>query len=139
MRRYLSLILALAIKDGRIFLADRRAAALSFLVPVVLASAFGLVFHKTPGESAAPRLPMVVVIESDGPFTRKVVADLLASPRVEAEIVTRAEADARAHEEYAQFEVRRREQAEVQGEEDALRSLEAAARELPPRSREAQP
>ena len=52
---------------------------------------------------------------------------------------TRAEADARAHEEYAQFEVRRREQAEVQGEEDALRSLEAAARELPPRSREAQP
>ncbi len=95
MRRYLSLILTLAIKDGRIFLADRRAAALSFLVPVVLASAFGLVFHKTPGESAAPRLPMVVVVESDGPFTRKVVADLLASPRVEAEIVTRAEAETR--------------------------------------------
>jgi len=94
-RRYLSLILTLAIKDGRIFLADRRAAALSFLVPVVLASAFGILFHKTPGQSTSPRLPMVVVVESEGPFTRQVVEDLLASPRVEAEIVTRAEAEAR--------------------------------------------
>jgi len=94
-RRYLSLILALAAKDVRVFLADRRAAALSFAVPIVLASAFGLIFHKTPGQSAAPQLPIVVVVESDGPFTKQVVADLLASPRIDAEVVSRAEAEAR--------------------------------------------
>ena len=36
----------LAGKDWRLFWADRRAAALCFLVPVVLASAFGLIFAR---------------------------------------------------------------------------------------------
>ena len=91
----LALILTLAAKDWRLFLADRRAAALCFAVPVVLASAFGMIFHKGPGQSGAPRLPLLVVAEDDGPFTRQVVADLLASPRVEAEVVSAAEAEAR--------------------------------------------
>ena len=34
----------LAAKDWRLFWADRRAAVLCFVVPVVLASAFGLIF-----------------------------------------------------------------------------------------------
>ncbi|OWK45696.1 ABC transporter permease [Fimbriiglobus ruber] len=90
-----SLILALAAKDWRLFLADRRAAVLCFAVPIVLASAFGLVFHRAPGKSGAPRLSLLVVDEDGGPFTRRVVDDLLASARVEAEVVTAAVADER--------------------------------------------
>lgn len=95
MRRHLALIAALAAKDWQLFLADRRAAALCFAVPIVLASAFGIVFHKTAGAADAPKLQVVIVVEDDGPFTRRVVEDLLLSPRVEAEVVTAADADRR--------------------------------------------
>src|SRR5690348_9452806 len=91
----LTLILALAAKDWRLFLADRRAAVLCFAVPIVLASAFGIVFHRGAGRAGAPRLPLLIVVEGDGPFTSQVVADLLASPRVEAEVVSAADAEAR--------------------------------------------
>lgn len=93
--RYLPLILALAAKDLRLFLADRRAALLCFAVPIVLASGFGLVFNKAPGSSGAPKLQLLIVTEDEGPFTRQVVADLLASPRLEAELVRRDEAEKR--------------------------------------------
>ena len=91
----LRLILTLAGKDWRLFWADRRAAALSFAVPVVLAAAFGLIFARPTEDKAAPRLPVAIVVEDDGPFTRRVAADLLASPRFEAVETTRAEAAVR--------------------------------------------
>ena len=91
----LRLILTLAAKDWRLFLADRRAAVLGFAVPIVLASAFGLLFDRGSDTGGAPKLPLLIVVEDDGPFTRAVVADLLASPRVEAEVTTTADADRR--------------------------------------------
>jgi ABC-2 type transport system permease protein len=90
---YLQLVLTLAGKDWRLFWADRRAAVLCFLVPVVLASAFGLIFHR-PAQDAA-RLPVMIVVEDDGPFTRRLADDLLASPRLEAVELSRAEAERR--------------------------------------------
>lgn len=95
MRRHLSLIFALAVKDWSLFLADKRGAMLAFAVPVVLASAFGLIFARPTDRTEAVRLPLVVVIEDDGPFTREVAEALIASPRVEAELVSRAEAERR--------------------------------------------
>jgi ABC-2 type transport system permease protein len=92
MMHHLRLIGALAAKDWRLFLADRRAAALCFLVPIALASAFGLVFDRPPGQTGAPKLPLLVVDADGGPFTRAVIADLLASPRIEAEVVSVDEA-----------------------------------------------
>ena len=89
----LSLTLALARKDWRLFWADRRAAALCFIVPVLLASAFGTIFHRTPTDDANAKLPVVVVVEDDGPFTRQVATDLLASQRLDAKEVSRAEAE----------------------------------------------
>jgi len=91
-----SLIAALTAKDWRLFWADRRAAVLGFLVPIVLASAFGLIFHRpSPNAPAiAAKLPVLVVIEDDGPFTDLVAVDLLASPRLEARYARRAEAEA---------------------------------------------
>jgi ABC-2 type transport system permease protein len=87
----LSLTLALARKDWRLFWADRRAAALCFIVPVLLASAFGTIFHRSAPDSA--KLPLVVVVEDPGPFTRLVADDLLASPQLEARELPRAEAE----------------------------------------------
>ncbi len=95
MRRQLNLILALVGKDWRLFLADKRAALLAFAVPIVLASAFGLIFDRPTGPSGGVRLPLLVVVEDCGAFTRSVADELVASPRVEAEIVTRAEAEER--------------------------------------------
>jgi ABC-2 type transport system permease protein len=92
---YPGLILALAGKDWRLFWADRRAAALCFLVPVVLASAFGAIFGRTTADKAATRLPVAVVVEDDGPFTRQIADELLASPRAEAVELSRAAAEAR--------------------------------------------
>jgi ABC-2 type transport system permease protein len=90
----LGLIVTLAAKDWRLFWADRRGAILCFVVPIVLASAFGIIFHR-PGtnSSAASRLPVLVVIEDDGPFTDLVAVDLLSSPRLDARYATRTEAE----------------------------------------------
>jgi ABC-2 type transport system permease protein len=90
----LSLALTLARKDWRLFWSDRRAALLCFIVPVVLASTFGIIFHRpAPGASSA-KLPVLVVVEDDGPFTRQVADGLLASNRLDAKESPRAEAEA---------------------------------------------
>jgi ABC-2 type transport system permease protein len=90
----LQLTLSLARKDWRLFWADRRAALLCFVVPVVLASAFGLIFNRPDADAAHARLPVVIVVEDGGPFTRQVADDLLASPRLEAKEVSREDAEA---------------------------------------------
>jgi ABC-2 type transport system permease protein len=87
-----SLVLALVAKDWRLFWSDRRAALLCFVVPVILASAFGIIFHR-PAPTTQTKLPMLLVIEDDGPFTAQVAADLLASPRLDVKHATRAEAE----------------------------------------------
>lgn len=92
MRHRLALILAIAGKDWRLFWADRRAAAFAFLVPIVLASAFGIIFHRPSSGEGDVRLPIVVAMEEDGPFTRQVMNDVLASKRFEAREVSLAEA-----------------------------------------------
>lgn len=91
----IALIVTLAAKDWRLFWADRRGAILCFAVPIVLASAFGIIFHR-PGanHASASRLPVLVVIEDDGPFTDLVAVDLLSSPRLDAQYATRTEAEA---------------------------------------------
>ena len=91
----LSLVLTLAGKDWRLFWADRRAALLCFAVPIVLASAFGLIFARQTEARSATRLPIAIVVEDDGPFTRQIADDLLASDRFEAVELTRGEAEAR--------------------------------------------
>lgn len=95
MRRQLNAILAVAGKDWQLFFADRRAALLCFAVPIVLASAFGLIFARPTDKAAVVKLPLLVVLEDDGPFTRAVADDLLTGPRVEAEIVSAEEANRR--------------------------------------------
>ncbi|HEV3384745.1 MAG TPA: ABC transporter permease [Gemmata sp.] len=91
---YLSTILTLAGKDWRLFWADRRAAVLCFLVPIALASAFGMIFHRPAADSTTSNvcLPVLIVVEDDGPFTAQVAVDLLNSTRLEAKTATRSDA-----------------------------------------------
>lgn len=95
MRHRLNLIFALAVKDWRLFLADRRAAILGFAVPIVLASTFGLIFARPTDKPGGVKLPVVVAVEGDGPFTRSIAEEFVAGSRVEAEIVAREEIDKR--------------------------------------------
>lgn len=90
----LGLTLALAAKDWRLFWADRRAALLCFVVPVVLASAFGLIFHRPSADAAPTKLPVLLVVEDGGAFAAQVAAELLSSPRLDVKSATREEAEA---------------------------------------------
>jgi ABC-2 type transport system permease protein len=91
----LGLVLAIAGKDWRLFWADRRAALLAFVVPIVLASAFGLIFVRQTESRSGTKLPVAIVVEDDGPLTQQVVLDLLASERLEATLLSRSEAEER--------------------------------------------
>jgi len=95
MRRELSLIFSLALKDWQLFFADKRAALLCFAVPIVLASTFGMVFHRPADATNAPRLPVLIVLEDDAIFTQELVGEMMRSPRLEAELVNRTTADKR--------------------------------------------
>jgi ABC-2 type transport system permease protein len=95
MRQRLHLILALAVKDWSLFLADKRAAALGFVVPIVLASTFGLIFARPADKPGGVKLPLTVAVEGDGPFTRSIAEEFAAGPRVEAELVAREEIEQR--------------------------------------------
>src|SRR5213592_4993294 len=95
---YTSLVIALAGKDWRLFWADRRAAVLCFAVPIVLASAFGLIFARQTEGRTANRLPVAIVVEDDGPFTRRIADALLVSSRFEAVELSRTEAESHVSE-----------------------------------------
>ena len=90
----LPLVLALAAKDWRLFWSDRRAVLLCFMVPIVLASSFGLLFARTSANRSATRLPVAIVVEDASDFARNVANDLLVSSRFEAVSMTRTEAEA---------------------------------------------
>jgi ABC-2 type transport system permease protein len=83
------LIWELARKDLRLFLADWRGVVLCFAIPILLASAFGAIFHR-PAGAEAYRLR---ASEDNSPFTQRVVAALCASEQLDARIRSLAEAE----------------------------------------------
>ncbi|MBA2226260.1 ABC transporter permease [Thermogemmata fonticola] len=88
------ILFALMVKDWLLFWSDRRAFLFSFLVPIILASAFGYIFERpASGSASGPRLPVCLVVEDSGPFTEALVRELLASPRLQAQPVDRAAAE----------------------------------------------
>jgi ABC-2 type transport system permease protein len=89
----LGLILTLAAKDWWLFWADRRAAVLCFVVPVILASAFGMIFHRPSAPTTVSRLPILLVPEGDGSFTKQITTELLGSERLAVTLATRADAE----------------------------------------------
>jgi ABC-2 type transport system permease protein len=86
-------LIDVARNDWKLFLADRRAAALCFIVPIILASAFGLIFDR-PGEQMGDRpLPLLLVNEETTGKAKPLIDDLLNGGRIRGEIVDRATAE----------------------------------------------
>src|SRR5262245_13841959 len=75
------LVWELARKDLLLFAADRRGMILCFAVPIVLASAFGAIFHRTDAEPARPR---VLIVADESPLTRRIAQAVCASDQVQA-------------------------------------------------------
>lgn len=76
-----SLVWELARKDLLLFAADRRGMLLCFAIPIVLASAFGAIFHRTEAEPARPR---VLIVAADSPLCRRIIDAFCASDQVQA-------------------------------------------------------
>jgi ABC-2 type transport system permease protein len=76
------LVWELARKDLLLFLADRRGAVLCFAVPVLLASAFGAIFHRPEEASMQPVVHVVSAANDD--FSRRVAESLCVSDRLKA-------------------------------------------------------
>ncbi|MCS7022404.1 MAG: ABC transporter permease [Gemmataceae bacterium] len=86
---------ALLLKDWQLLWAERRAVLFSFVVPIVLASAFAMLFDRPAAQQdQGVRLPLWLVVEDSGPITEELVRHLLASPRLEVRQTDRAHAEA---------------------------------------------
>jgi ABC-2 type transport system permease protein len=87
--RQLQLIWDLARKDWKLFLADRRAAALCFVVPILLASVFGMIFDRPGRTSESPRLSAILVAGDDSDSTRQLLEMLSDSGGFESRVSDR--------------------------------------------------
>ena len=90
-KQQLDLLWILASKDIQLFLVDKKAAALCFLVPIILASGFGYVFSK-PLQNEDLKLPLLIVREDNSPLAIKLADALLKSTKLEAAPASREEA-----------------------------------------------
>ena len=86
-------ILALLLKDLRLFAADRKALIITFLVPIFIASFFGMIFGGSGGGDAKSKKIAVLVVDEDGsPLVRKIVASMAADSMADPKPATREEA-----------------------------------------------
>jgi ABC-2 type transport system permease protein len=92
LKHNLLILWALVVKDLTLFLSDRRGALLAFTVPIVLASAFGLIFARPGSETATVRLPLIVVLEEENDALRAMADAICASEHIQAECLPQAEA-----------------------------------------------
>ena len=85
-------IVGMVRKDLQIFLSDRRAVLMAFVVPIAIASFFGSIFSGG-GSTEAARIPIAVVDHDASAISKAIVAD--ASTDTNFVVTTPAEAEAR--------------------------------------------
>lgn len=83
-------VFALLWKDLRLFVGDRKALLITFLVPIGIASFFGMIFGgSSGGDAKAKKIPVLVVDEDRSPLVAKIVdglkKDSMASPKIVGE------------------------------------------------------
>ena len=85
----MSRVIALVRKDLKLYLADRKALMITFLVPIGIASFFGMIFGGGSGNANNPpkKVPLLVVDNDHSPLTAKIVENIgkgsLAAPKVD--------------------------------------------------------
>jgi ABC-2 type transport system permease protein len=95
MLRPLMVIRTLIAQDWRLFWSDARAAIFCFLVPIILASAFGTIFENPSRRLGKMALPVAVVVEDESLLMQSILSDLQASSQLEIKLLSRTEAIAR--------------------------------------------
>ncbi|HEV3121739.1 MAG TPA: ABC transporter permease [Isosphaeraceae bacterium] len=83
---------ALIRKDLQVFLSDRRAVILSFVVPIALASIFASLNPGGGGGSGNAKIPVLIVDQDHSPLARKVIEGLRGDENVELKEATLDEA-----------------------------------------------
>lgn len=87
----MNLLLALILKDLRVFLTDRLAVSFSFLVPIMLASFLGSVTGGRPGKSSNTGIPVVVADLDGSAVSRMIVQKLSADPTLKITLTNETE------------------------------------------------
>lgn len=88
-------ILAIAIKDLRIFAADRKSMIISFTVPIAIATFFTFIMGgSSNGPTEATKIPVWVVNEDPNPTTVQMIEKLKKSDSIAIELTDRKTAEA---------------------------------------------
>ncbi len=66
---------------------------LCFATPIVLASAFGVIFDRPAEQAVRNKLALLVVVEDDTASTRSMIAALQANDKIEVRLIDRANAE----------------------------------------------
>src|SRR5215471_19058996 len=85
------ILYALVWKDLQVFLADRRAMIVSFVLPIAMASFFGFLFQGRASRAESSRIPIRVVDQDDSPVSRQLVGALGLEKALAVEVATAAE------------------------------------------------
>ena len=87
-------ILAITIKDLRVFAADRKSMFITFMIPIAIASFFAFVAVGSSGGNQKPtKMALLVANEDNDPLTTTLIEKLKASDSVSVEVVNRSEAE----------------------------------------------
>lgn len=70
----IAVLLAMVRKDLKLFLSDRRALLMGFVVPIAIASFFGSIFRGGAGQTETARVPIVIVDEDRSAVSTGLVA-----------------------------------------------------------------
>ena len=90
-----SALAALVRNDLRLFFADRRAVAITVLVPVMIASFFGVIFGGGGGSAPRSAIALLLTDNDDSAVSREIVANLQNDPALAVEVTTEADARSR--------------------------------------------
>jgi ABC-2 type transport system permease protein len=88
------LLLALVRKDLQIFMSDRRAVIVSFVVPIAIASFFGSLFQEPAPNAAPPRLEISIVDRDRSAISKAIVASAAADSSLRVSTPSLAETEA---------------------------------------------
>ena len=80
-------MIKIAIKDLKLFMSDKRALVLTFIVPIALISLFALAFGGTGGNSESRPAQLVISDEDNTDQSRRVIAELDSTKEFEVTIV----------------------------------------------------
>ncbi len=87
-------ILAIALKDLRLFAADRKGMLISFMVPIAIASFFTFVMGGGASDpKAATKIAVLVVNEDNDPITTQMIEKLKSSDAIAIEVTDRKAAE----------------------------------------------